>query len=270
MQLSNAEYIPLRLLRRFVLSDRLLLRYGQFLPYYRTNHNQVDPAPLVDSYSQKLAKLGLQTQDRTLLEIGVGRTNSTCYEMAARFAPSRVYAHEPFVTFGATADDNLLRLISKRHGCHSHDVSRRVSRISDLSVIPDDSVDLVLSSSVLEHVTDPPVLFKGLARVMTKDGAMLHLVDYRDHFFKYPYHFLQFSKNVWNGWLNPGDLPVWRLYDHIEQLQKAGFNVTVVDETRDLAAFRKISRMVSRDYRLDDERLMTTTAALWVARARQP
>ena len=35
---------------------------------------------------------------------------------------------------------------------------------------------------------------------------MLHVVDYRDHFFKYPLHFLQFSQNTWRRFLNPGRL----------------------------------------------------------------
>jgi hypothetical protein len=94
---------------------------------------------------------------------------------------------------------------------------------------------------------------------------MLHIVDYRDHFFKYPYHFLQFRKNTWNRWLNPGDLPVWRIYDHIEQLEAAGFTVRIFEEVRDLPEYAKIAEYVSSDYRREDERIAVLAAALWAS-----
>ena len=266
MPLSNLEYIPLRLIRRFVLSDRLLLRFGKLFPYYRTNHNQVDPSPLVDAYDSRLKSAGFEPRGTRILEIGVGRTNSTCYEIAARFDPSTTYALEPFVDFGATDDDRLLELVSKRNHQAKEAIANRVKRVRDLTSIPSGSVDLVLSSSVLEHVSDPDSLFKELHRVLSANGSMLHLVDYRDHFFKYPYHFLQFNKTTWNRWLNPGDLPVWKVYDHIEQISAAGFKVRVLDETRDDRAFGLVAERISKDYRRDDSRLLTMVASLFATK----
>jgi SAM-dependent methyltransferase len=263
MRISNLEYISLRLLRRFILPDAFLLRFGRFIPYYRTNRNQVDPSSLVDDYALLLSKTGFPTQGQRLLEIGVGRTNSSCYEIVARFLPESVLALEPFVSLGTEEDSNLLRQIAERHHCEPSSFKGRVRRIQSLGSIPDHSVDLVLSSSVLEHVSDPLSLFSELRRVLSPQGAMLHLVDYRDHFFKYPFHFLQFRKATWNRWLNPGDLPVWRLYDHLTQLEDSGFEVRVLAETRDPAAFSSIASRVASDYLRDQENLQTTTAALW-------
>jgi len=265
---SNIEYISLRLARRYLFRDALLLRFGAFFPYYRTNHNQVNPAPLVDVYARHLLAEHFPTQGRCLLEIGVGRTNSTCYEIAARFSPASVLAFEPFVAFGKAEDASLLTQIATLHHCEAASLAHCIRRISELADVPDNSVDLVLSSSVLEHVSDPVVLFRELRRVLAPNGAMLHLVDYRDHFFKYPFHFLQFKKATWNRWLNPGDLPVWRMYDHIDQLESSGFVVRLIEEERDVAAYGRIAPYVSSDYRVTDERLQTTTAALWATAAK--
>ncbi len=263
MLLSNVEYVPLRLLRRFVLREGLLLRFGAFLPYYRTNLNQADPARLADAYQRNLASARFSPTGLRLLEIGVGRTNSVAYEMSARFETQAFTVFEPFVGLSPAEDSKLLLKVAARHNRPADDLATRVHRIARLEAIEDGSINLILSSSVLEHVGDPRKLFARLRRILAPGGAMLHLVDYRDHFFKYPYHFLQFRKATWNRWLNPGDLPVWRLYDHLDQLEETGFSARVLEESSDPEAFAAIAAHVSADYPANDERLKTTTAAIW-------
>ncbi|HEX2852216.1 MAG TPA: methyltransferase domain-containing protein [Opitutaceae bacterium] len=267
MPLSNLEYISLRLVRRFVLRDALLLRFGALFPYYRTNRNQVDPAPLVDDYARLLRSVDFAPQGKSILEIGVGRTNSTGYELAARFAPEALSLLEPFVEFAPAEDAQLLKKVATRHQQTVDSLAQRVTRLKDLRAIPTASIDLVLSASVLEHVSDPAALFAELKRVLKPGGGMLHLVDYRDHFFKYPYHFLQFPKTTWNRWLNPGDLPVWRVYDHVEQLGAAGFSVRLLEEKSDAEAFARLAPRLAADYRRDDPRVQIATAALWSVRS---
>ncbi len=49
--------------------------------------------------------------------------------------------------------------------------------------LPDGSVDVVVSKSVLEHVRVPdvPVLLGELSRVLRPGGVMVHMIDLRDH-----------------------------------------------------------------------------------------
>lgn len=263
MLLSNLYYIPLRLLRKFALREDFLLRFGAYFPYYRTNLNQSDPKRLVDEYERHLTCTGFSPKGRRLLEIGVGRTNSVGYELAARFEPQMLLAFEPFVEFSSAEDTKFLLRIASQHNCPADRLSNQVSRVRQLDTIKGGSIDLILSGSVLEHVNEPIALFTQLRRILAPAGVMLHLVDYRDHLFKYPYHFLQFRKKTWNRWLNPGDLPVWRLYDHLEQLRAIGFSTRVLEETRDFKAFAVIAAHVSPEYNVDDIRLQTTTAAIW-------
>ncbi|MDD2903691.1 MAG: hypothetical protein PHU44_14800, partial [Syntrophales bacterium] len=56
---SNWEYIPLRLLRRHLVTDRFLAKCGRLLPYYQCSQNQVDPRPIVDLYEKYLQGRGL-------------------------------------------------------------------------------------------------------------------------------------------------------------------------------------------------------------------
>src|SRR5215213_2597510 len=64
-------------------------------------------------------------------------------------------------------------------------------------------VDIVISSSVYEHLDDVEGITKALASLTKPDGIHLHYVDLRDHFFKYPFEMLRFSESTWRRWLNP-------------------------------------------------------------------
>lgn len=265
MLLSNLEYVSLRMLRRFVFRDAFLLRWGHLIPYYRANFNQSNPASLVSAYARHVS---LDNVPKAILEIGVGATNSTGYEIAARNPEARITLLEPFVPLDAPADDALARRIAAHHACGEADLRSRVRRRQSLAGEAQGSFSLILSSSVLEHVDDPAKLFRELRRVISADGAMLHLVDYRDHFFKYPLHFLQFSRATWDRWLNPGDLPRWRLYDHVEALAAAGFATTVLETRAEPAQFAQISPRLSGDFRARDPHTAVTYAALLARPAR--
>ena len=64
-------------------------------------------------------------------------------------------------------------------------------------------VDVILSNSVLEHVSDVPGTAAALGRIMSPLGIQIHRIDLRDHYFKYPFEMLRFSRWVWENLLNP-------------------------------------------------------------------
>ncbi len=261
---SNLEYLPLRVLRRYLFSEKFLVRFGQFIPYYSCSQNQLDPRPIVDRYEKFLLDRGLNIAGKRILEAGVGATNSTGYELSRRFPGNEFFLWEPYVGFAAATDTELLRQMGGP--AETASIKSRVHRITDLAGLEDRSIDLILSHSVLEHVAQPRAFFQDLQRVLKSDGAMLHIADYRDHFFKYPYHFLQFSKKVWNRCLNPGDLPGWRLGEHLAILKELGLEVTILEEQSNVAAFAEIRPHISLDYDLEDPHIATTQAVLLVVR----
>ncbi len=258
-----AEYVSLRLLRRFLFTDAFLVRFGKFVPYYRTNANQLDAGPVVDLYADAMARSGLPlAANRSILEIGSGATNSVGYALLRRQlagAKGRIYLFEPRARLDRRADANL----RKRFG---NDDLARVERIATLAVLPDRSIDLVLSHSVLEHVADMDGLLASLERVLQPAGSMIHSVDYRDHFFKYPYHFLLFRQKRWERWLNPGDLPRWRMSGHLEAFTARGFRTEVLDSHTLADTFEKIKRSISADFDPDDPALAIAAAVFRITR----
>ena len=66
-----------------------------------------------------------------------------------------------------------------------------------------ETVDIVLSSSVYEHLDDVEGITRALALLTKPDGIQIHYVDLRDHFFKYPFEMLRFSEKTWRSLLNP-------------------------------------------------------------------
>ena len=184
MPLSIFEYLLLRLARRFLFSNQFLERFGLLIPYYRRNCNLSSPRFVIDKYQSCVEKNGISLKGKTVLELGPGATNSTAYELAARGC-SYVYAYEPFANFNDTADNNLLKELSSRYHLEPETIVSRVKRVKSCAEIMPDSVQLVLSHSVLEHVSEPDQLINMAGSKLTDDGVMVHIVDYRDHFFKY-------------------------------------------------------------------------------------
>jgi SAM-dependent methyltransferase len=255
---ADLEYVLLRLARRFLFTAARLERLGRFLPYYRVNQGRCDPSPIRQAVQAALAALGADLAGRRVLEVGSGATNSLGYALLAAGA-AEVVCFEPFIPLDARQDARL-RPAPDAPGPDG------VRRVTDLAAVPDAAIDLVVSNSVLEHVTAPDALFAGLGRVLAPGGRMVHRVDYRDHFFKYPYHFLKFSQSAWRRFLDPGDLPRWRLDDHLAALTRAGFAVTVLDATRNQPAFDRIAPGLHPDFQARDPALLavaTATLACW-------
>jgi SAM-dependent methyltransferase len=257
------EYVALRLARRFVFTEGILRRFGGLVPYYRTNANEVDARPVIELYERALARSGRRLPANPLiLEIGSGATNSVGYAMARhRLAGShgRIVLFEPFASLDEVAD--------RRHRVDlSPGIAQRVRRVSMLQGVASGSVDLVLSHSVLEHVRDLASTIAELDRVMAPSGIMLHAVDYRDHFFKYPFHFLLFPKRLWDRWLDPGDLPRWRLGDHLRLLQAGGFRTEVLDVESLPREFAKVAQGIHPEFDRSDPNLAVARATLLVSR----
>ena len=229
LRFADLAYLVPRLLRRACFPTAIPRAISTLLPGFRSNAGTQSCARVVSLYDQHLTpKLGVDwPHDRRILEVGIGATNSSAYEVAARGAAAAI-AFEPFVPLDSPTDAALLAECATRHQQPATSIAAKVQRLTDLASVPDASLDLILSNSVLEHVGDMTTLANDLRRILAPSGAMLHLVDYRDHFFRFPYHHLLWSEDTWQRWLNPGDLPRWRIRDHIDAFERAGLRVEVL------------------------------------------
>jgi SAM-dependent methyltransferase len=252
--LCRIEYVTLRLIRRYFFSETMVSRLGRFLPYYQTNTGEINPFLIIDRYRNLLDSQHRSIHGKTVLEVGSGRTNGVCYGIATLGA-AKVYALEPFVAIDPHADARFLAGKESTSAC--------VQRINSFDALNDRSVDLIVSNSVLEHVSDLDKFFADCRRVLTSGGVMIHIVDYRDHFFKYPYAFLIYSKKTWNSWLNPGDLPRWRLNDHLVSAERAGFRAIVVEQESLNEEFENVRHQISSEFDLLDPNISVTKASIF-------
>ena len=102
--------------------------------------------------------------------------------------------------------------------------------------------DLVLSTSVFEHLTEPETLINSLAQLTSPTGSHLHFIDLRDHFFKYPFEMLCYSNTVWKRWLNPtSNLNRLRIFDYRNIFSRDFSKIEIAAEERDIESF-SISR----------------------------
>lgn len=102
-------------------------------------------------------------------------------------------------------------------------------------------VDFVLSSSVYEHLDDVEGITRALAALTKPDGLHIHFVDLRDHFFKYPFEMLSFSKSTWRNWLNPSsNHNRYRLWNYRKAFEDCFADVEIEILTREEDAFRKL------------------------------
>jgi SAM-dependent methyltransferase len=255
--LQRIEYVSLRMARRFLFTERVANRLAAWLPYYTPSANERHPEHIVATYADALAKAAEDLSGKHVLEVGAGRTNAVGYGLVARGCRSAVLL-EPFIDFDRTRDE----AVRKANAMLAPVDPASVTRTRNFGDVPSASVELVLSNSVLEHVSDPSEFFSSCLRVLSEKGAVLHMVDYRDHFFKYPYAFLTYSEATWNRWLNPGDLPRWRIYDHIDAMRAAGFQVTILHQEADSAEFEKVRSEIDSAFLPKRDGLDVTRAIL--------
>ena len=102
-------------------------------------------------------------------------------------------------------------------------------------------VDIIISSSVYEHLEDVEGITRALAGLTKPDGIHIHYVDLRDHFFKYPFEMLRFSERTWRTWLNPSsNHNRYRLWDYRRAFQACFGQVEIEVLSREEEAFRKV------------------------------
>ncbi len=95
-------------------------------------------------------------------------------------------------------------------------------------VIPPESVNLIFSQAVLEHVADLPLAYRSMRRWLAPDGLMSHQIDFKCHW----------KATEWNGHWSYSDL-TWRLIQgkqvyllnrephstHLRLLRQEGFHL---------------------------------------------
>ncbi len=205
----NLKYLLLRLFRHFMPESAarfLLKRRWIIQPGLESN----DPTAAVKQYIDVLTAHGRSLNGKRVLVFGYGGRFAVGVELLRQGA-GHVVLCDHFVLLDKERNRELLSNYADYLDTKNDDVMPRPEFITLLhGDIREESiqsqiseVDYVLSTSVYEHLDDVDGITRALAKLTSPQGVQLHFVDLRDHYFKYPFEMLAYSKNTWTNFLNP-------------------------------------------------------------------
>jgi hypothetical protein len=236
---------------RFLLKRRWIIRPG-----LESN----DPPAAVEQYLHALEAHDRSIAGKRVLLFGYGGRFAVGVELLKRGA-AHVVLCDHYVLLDKERNMELLSEYSRYLVVVGDDVQPHPAFISLLhgdirsSTIQAQikPVDLVLSTSVYEHLSDVEGITQALSRLTTPQGAQLHFVDLRDHYFKYPFEMLKFSGWIWRSFLNPtSHLNRLRLTDYLSIFQRHFSKVDVHVLAREQQAFQKALPHIRREFLTGD------------------
>jgi hypothetical protein len=262
----NIKYLVLRLIRHFMPESvaRFLLKHRWII---RPGLESSDPSAAVEKYNMGLSVYGKSIKGKRVLVFGYGGRFAVGVEMLRQGA-AHVVLCDHFVLLDKERNLDLLPDYAEYLVAESGGVEPRSEFITMLhGDIRNDSiqkqiaeVDYVLSTSVYEHLNDVDGITHALAKLTVPQGAHLHFVDLRDHFFKYPFEMLTFSERLWRNFLNPtSNLNRFRLpsYQEVFDSYFQKVDITVLERLED--EFRSAHPRIRPEFLTGDEAVDSAT-----------
>ncbi len=251
----NLRYLLLRFARhfmpegiaRFLLKRRWIIRPGL---------ESSDPLAAVEQYLKGLEQNGKSIKGQRVLVFGYGGRFAVGVELLAQGA-SHVVLCDHFVLLDGERNLELLPKYEKYLHVVNDEVLPRPERITLLHGDIRDAklqteisaVDLVVSTSVYEHLDDVDGITSALAKLTAPEGIHLHFVDLRDHYFKFPFEMLAYSETTWKNFLNPtSNLNRYRLssYQQIFEKYFGQVNVNIIARKED--EFKKMGNRIRPEF----------------------
>ena len=264
----NLRYIIPRVIRHFLPETltRFLLRRGWII---RPGMESSDAQYAVERYQQVLEKYGRTLTGKRVLVFGYGSRFDTGIELLRRGAGHVVLCDK----FARPDDAHNLNLLPAAPVYLQENQRQAVTRPEWITLFQGDirdaarerlfePVDLVLSTSVFEHLPGEEMdgICAALAGLTIPGGCQIHFIDLRDHFFKYPFEMLTFSKQTWQRWLNPtSNLNRCRIPEYRGMFEAHFKKVEITILESDPVAFEGIQHRVKPEFLVDDPQLQAAT-----------
>ena len=241
----NLSYLIPRVIRHF-LPERivrfLLLRSLVIEPGLETR----DPQAAIQRYVSVLAERGDSLKGKRVMvfgyggrfDIGVGLLELGADEvvLCEKYAPPDDFHNQ---TLLPRYEEHLL-LSGKLVRPRNERITLLQADIREVKPSNLRPVDLVISSSVYEHLDDVEGITRALAALTKPGGLQIHFVDLRDHFFRSPFEMLAYSKKVWYGWLNPSsNHNRYRVWDYRRAFEASFKSVDLTVLQRNEKEFQK-------------------------------
>lgn len=255
----NFQYLLLRLFRHFMPESiaRFLLKRRWII---RPGLESSDPSAAVEQYIKTLSAYGRSIQGKRILVFGYGGRFSVGVKLLKRGA-AHVVLCDHFVLLDEERNSELLPEYEEYLMIQNGHVQPRSESITLLHGDIRETgfqkniseVDYVLSTSVYEHLDDVDGVTRALAKLMSSTGAQLHFVDLRDHYFKYPFEMLTFSKSVWTNFLNPtSNLNRFRVKDYQGVFDRYFNKTEIVVTKRNETEFQAVCSRIRPEFLTGD------------------
>ena len=211
-----------------------------------------DPFSAVQRYTAALSERGLTFHDKRVLVFGYGgrfdigfailREGARHVVLCDKYAPpDEVHNRRMFA-----AEDEYFLIADNRIRPRKEWMSLLEEDIREAQIEP---VDIVISSSVYEHVDDVEGITRALSALTKGDGIHLHYVDLRDHFFKYPFEMLRYSERTWRRWLNPSsNHNRYRMWNYRSEFETFFEQVEIEILSSEEEAFRKLRSHIRPEF----------------------
>jgi len=246
-----------------ILSRTPLVKKKLFRKYLGKYAYRTDPAydkDVYERYSEMLAKHQIVYKDKIIMDVGSGDNYYHAYFFIKNGAKKFILC-EPFADY--LLDSVVLEkrgeiLLGKKKFQEDRSVFENISVVSDhlekLKHLDDSSVDIIISTSVFEHIDNVEKCIKECQRVLKSGGVMIHQIDIRDHAdFEEPFNYLGYSSWNWR-WLRTNSFVYTnrrRSKDFLDSLRRNKFTILQAEEDRQAFGAVKINREFG-DYTQDE------------------
>lgn len=251
----NLRYLILRLARHFMPEGmaRFLLKHRWII---RPGLESSNPLAAVEQYLKGLEQHEKPIQGKRILVFGYGGRFAVGMELLARGA-AHVVLCDHYVLLDRERNlellpkyENYLQLVNGEVLPRAEHITLLHGDIRDAKIqaqIP--PVDLVLSTSVYEHLGDAEGITAALVKLTAPQGAHLHFIDLRDHYFKFPFEMLAYSETVWRNFLNPtSNLNRHRLPEYQSFFERHFGRVKINALARQEEEFRKMGSRIRPEF----------------------
>jgi hypothetical protein len=266
IKMVNLSYLVPRVIRHF-LPDGLVRFLLQRNLIIRPGLETRDPVMAARRYLDVLGEYGLSIAGKSVLLFGYGGRFGVGCELLRQGASHVILAERE----GFPEDRHnqaLLPAYSEYLELKNSHVAPRPEVFTCLHAdirqaaaekrIP--PADLVFSTSVYEHLGDVEEITAALASLTRPDGANLHFIDLRDHYFKYSFEMLCYSNETWRRWLNPTsnhNRYRFRDYERVFQGHFSSVDIKVLE--RDRAAFEHTLPRIKAEFLTGDPQIDSIT-----------
>lgn len=248
----NLYYLIPRLIRHFLPNNivRFLLRHNLVI---KPGLETMAPFQAADRYIEAFAKEGFSIKDKSILLFGYGGNFAVACALLKNGA-----AHITLCEKETLPDDRRNLALLKDFSAYLNYDDGYVTpnkdvitlAIGDISeILKGSRFDAVLSTSVFEHLSDVEGITLALTRMTAPNGLHLHYIDLRDHYFKYPFEMLCYTKDTWYSWLNPtSHHNRWRLLQYQALFEELFSTVKIDILERDYTNFDKVKFRIQPEF----------------------